>query len=398
MRRFLLRLLAEGSPLFLLSALSMLVGCYTLSHALALQPGQTSKLLVLLATLNVYEALVIGLGLFLIVRRRRDRDGRLLLLLEVLFLADATLLNGEAFAADFTMGARVSAVALMLAFLKLIVILRVLSRGTVVRALAPMAMPLALLYVTPGAFARLEQLHLLAPASVYTAWWVAALTVVVQAVIARQAAASAAPKVDPAPSALRRALAIALPASLTVHLVAAAWVYHVDFRLAYLGPMLLALGVARILLDVSWPGPSWRLALPAAAIVASLGSPADLVVNGPWSVPISPLRAVLVGAGLAYFEGYRLHRAASFAWGAGLCLLGAVSGHTVGAMATSGGRLWRWLTSGGRRVVPRTAEGWGVVAVAMAFVLLGLGAAASLLSGGLRPPEPPGRGPRERLS
>jgi len=118
MRRFLLRLLAEGSPLYLLSALSMLAGCYTLSHALALQPGQTGKLLVLLAALGAYEALFVGLGLFLIVRRRLERDGRMLLLLEVLFLVDATLLGGETFSADFRTGVTVSVALLMLALVK----------------------------------------------------------------------------------------------------------------------------------------------------------------------------------------------------------------------------------------------------------------------------------------
>ena len=392
MRRFLLRLLAEGSPLYLLSALSMLAGCYTLSHALALQPGQTGKLLVLLAALGAYEALYVGLGLFLIVRRGLERDGRMLLLLEVLFLVDATLLGGETFAADFRTGVAVSVALLMLALVKVIVIVRVLDPGTVVSALAPTLLPFSLIYLTPGAYARLQELHLFGPRTVYGFWWLAALAVVVQATLARQAAE----KVDPAAGAFRRALAIALPASLTVHLLAATWVHDVEFHVAYLGPMVLALGVARILLDVSWPGPRWRLALPAAAALLSINADADLTLSGPWVIPASPLRLVLLAAGFAYLEGYRLYRERGFAWGAGLCLLAAASGHTVAAMAARVGWLWRAVTSGGRRVFPRTAEAWGVVAVVMAFVLLGLGAAASLVSGRGREPEPRGRRPGER--
>jgi hypothetical protein len=392
MRRFLLRLRAEGSPFYLLSALSMLAGCYTLSHALALQPGQTGKLLVLLAALGAYEALFVGLGLFLIVRRRLERDGRMLLLLEVLFLVDATLLGGESFSADFRTGVAVSVALLMLALIKVIVIVRVLDRGTVVSALAPTLLPFSLIYLTPGAYVRLQELHLFGPRTVYGFWWLAALAVVVQAMLARQAAE----KVDPAAGAFRRALAIALPASLTVHLLAATWVQDLQFRVAYLGPMVLALGVARILLDVSWPGPRWRLALPAAAVLLSIGADVDLTLSGPWAIPVSPLRLALLAAGFAYLEGYRLHRGRGFAWGAGLCLLGAASGHTVAAMAGRVGWLWRAVTSGGRRIFPRTAEAWGVVAVVMAFVLLGLGAAASLVSGQGRPPEPRGRRPGER--
>jgi len=393
MRRFLLRLLAEGSPLYLLSALSMLAGCYTLSHALALQPGQTGKLLVLLAALGAYEALFVGLGLFLIVRRRLERDGRMLLLLEVLFLVDATLLGGETFSADFRTGVGVSVALLMLALVKVIVVVRWLDPGTVVSALAPALLPFSLIYLTPGAYVRLQELHLFGPRTVYGFWWLAALAVVVQAMLARQAAAE---KVDPAAGAFRRALAIALPASLTVHLLAATWVQDVEFHVAYLGPMVLALGVARILLDVSWPGPRWRLALPAAAVFLSIDADADLTLSGAWAIPVSPLRLALLAAGFAYLEGYRLHRGRGFAWGAGLCLLAAASGHTVAAMASRVGWLWRAVTSGGRRVFPRTAEAWGVVAVVMAFVLLGLGAAASLVSGQGRPPEPRGRRPGER--
>ena len=393
MRRFLLRLLAEGSPLYRLSALSMLAGCYTLSHALALQPGQTGKLLVLLAALGAYEALFVGLGLFLIVRRRLERDGRMLLLLEVLFLVDATLLGGESFSADFRTGVAISVALLLLALVKVIVIVRVLDPGTVISALAPTLLPFALIYLTPGGCLRLQELHLFGPRTVYGFWWLAALAVVVQAMLARQAAAE---KVDPAAGAFRRALAIALPASLTVHLLAATWVHDLEFHVAYLGPMVLALGVARILLDVSWPGPRWRLALPAAAALLSINADADLTLSGPWAIPVSPLRLALLAAGLAYLEGYRLYRERGFAWGAGLCLLAAASGHTVAAMAARVGWLWRAVTSGGRRVFPRTAEAWGVVAVVMAFVLLGLGAAASLVSGQGRQPEPRGRRPGER--
>ena len=385
MRRALLRLLAEDNPFYLLSSLSMLVGCYTLSHALAMQPGQTTKLLVLLATLNVYEVLVIALALFLIVRRGLERDGRVLLLLEVLFLVDATLLDGEAFAADFATGAWVSAVALLLAVLKVVVILRVLDRESMARALTPALLSLGVLVAIPGAFARWTAFSLLGPQAVYVAWWAAAVTVVVQALAGRRTD-SPPRSVPPLARAFQRALTFALPLSLMVHLVATAWVYDLEFHVANLGPMLLALGVARILNDVRWVPPSWRLSLPAAAIVLSLGAPDELVLTGPWAIPISPLRATLFAAGLAYLVGYRLYREAVFAWAGGACLMGAAAGHTLAAMAASVGRLWNGLTHGGRRVVPRTAERWGLVAVVMAFVLLGLGAATSLLRGAPLPP------------
>jgi hypothetical protein len=47
-------------------------------------------------------------------------------------------------------------------------------------------------------------------------------------------------------------------------------------------------------------------------------------------------------------------------------------------MANNVGWLIVSLGEGGTNLVPRTATGWGVLAVILAFVLLGLGAVASL--------------------
>src|SRR5262245_20182145 len=122
----LLEFLRKHNPFYLLSALSMLVGCYTLSQALRLETGHSWKLLVLLGTLHVYELLLIGLALFLIERRRLPRDGGILLRLAVLFLADATLLNAETFAVDVTLGALANLAFLVLAALKLGLVVRTL--------------------------------------------------------------------------------------------------------------------------------------------------------------------------------------------------------------------------------------------------------------------------------
>ena len=49
----------------------------------------------LIVTLNVYEAALLAIALFLITRRGLRRDGRMLLLLQAFFLADFTFLNAE---------------------------------------------------------------------------------------------------------------------------------------------------------------------------------------------------------------------------------------------------------------------------------------------------------------
>ena len=68
--------LIHQNPFYLLSALSMLAGCYALNSALSLRTGEIWKLLGLIAALNVYEGILIALGLYLIQRRRIIRDGR----------------------------------------------------------------------------------------------------------------------------------------------------------------------------------------------------------------------------------------------------------------------------------------------------------------------------------
>jgi hypothetical protein len=88
-RRALFRALADHNPFYLLSALFMLGGCYTLSRSLALGPGRTGSLLVLIGTLNVYEVLVIGLAILLMPRGGR-RDARILLFVEAVILLRST--------------------------------------------------------------------------------------------------------------------------------------------------------------------------------------------------------------------------------------------------------------------------------------------------------------------
>lgn len=370
--------LLERIPFFPLSALSMLAGCYILNNALALRPGQTGKLLLLLLTLNAYESLLIGLGLFLILHRDLQDEGRTLLLLEVLFLADVTLLHGECFASSFTIGILVSGAGLLLAVLKAVVVFRALAPGVGVRTVAPLGVPLLLLFATPGGFALLARSHLLSPAVAYGAWWGAAAAVIVLGWDARRRSATPPLAWPPAASAFHIALAYALPTSLLLHLGATAWVYHLDFHWANLGPVLLALGIARMLVDGGWPEAVWQYRLPIAAIAFSLGAPDELLLRLPLGLTLSPLRGILAVAGITYVLTYRIHGSAALAWGAGLGLLAGATGHSLSAMAYNVGWLLSSIGAGGSGLVPRTAAGWGVVAVIFAFVLLGLGALATL--------------------
>ena len=368
------QLLFEHNPFYLLSALSMLFGCYTLSHALRLEAGQSWKLLVLLGTLHVYEFLLIGLALFLIKQRALPRDGGILLRLEVLFLLDATLLNAEAFTADLANGALANGVCLLLAALKLGLILK--SLGARVGRLGSIAYGhgLALLIAVPGLFVLFARANALTVATVSTAWWPLAALIVLLALAERERRSRAA--LHPVAASLLQTLAIALPASLALHLVAGAWVHQVPFHVSYLAPALIGLGIARMLVDVSWIGEEWSLRLPVAGVLLSLFAPAQLTVLSP--VTWSPFRESLLAAALAYGVGWRVLGRPVFAWAAALSAALAVLGHAPGAILANVASLLRALIGGGGRLVPRTAVAWGTIAVASSFALLAVGAWVSL--------------------
>lgn len=157
------------NPFYLASALAMFVGCYLLSRALALAPGETGKLVALMGVLNVYEGLLIGLALFLIVRRGLERDGQMLLVLESAFLVDITLLASEVHAASRTGGALVAVSLLALAVPKIGAVARGLGvpGGPLLRLALP---PLALLLAAPGIFAALVGARILSLPVVYVFW------------------------------------------------------------------------------------------------------------------------------------------------------------------------------------------------------------------------------------
>src|SRR5436190_21775518 len=100
----LLRFLVHNNPFYLLSALCMIAGCFALNSALQTRSGELPKLLLLMGTLQLYELLLVGLGLYLIVKHRLDRDGRTLLLLDAVFLVDLTFLNNETAATNLWAG------------------------------------------------------------------------------------------------------------------------------------------------------------------------------------------------------------------------------------------------------------------------------------------------------
>src|SRR5216110_101595 len=75
------RFIEDYNPFYLLSAACMLFGIFALNDSLDWSPIGLKKLLTMIVTLNVYEAAVIALAVFLLKRNIR-RDALLLLIVE----------------------------------------------------------------------------------------------------------------------------------------------------------------------------------------------------------------------------------------------------------------------------------------------------------------------------
>ena len=108
-RRNWFNFIIDHNPCYLLSGLFMLAGCWLLNFALYTKAGDIRKLLLLLLIVNIYEFLLITLGLALIKRIAFKRDGRILLALEALFLIDITFTSGILSTIDLSIGLLINA-------------------------------------------------------------------------------------------------------------------------------------------------------------------------------------------------------------------------------------------------------------------------------------------------
>ena len=111
--------MTQSNPFYAASASAMLLGCWLLSEALHLQAGQLKGLLLLMLVLQVYEALLVGLGAYLVRSKRAPRDGLVVLMIESVFLMDSTLLSAECVTTDLRAGTLAAITAAALAVLKL---------------------------------------------------------------------------------------------------------------------------------------------------------------------------------------------------------------------------------------------------------------------------------------
>ena len=167
---WLLARLQRNNPFYFLSAACMLAGCLAVTNSLSWVSIPMPRLLILIATLNLYEAVVIALAFYLIRVRNLVRDGVMLLILEGFFLIDATFLNAELATVHTGVGLLVNVLLFLAAVVKLYFVTSLLSldlrRGRALAILAQVAALFALPIV-------LRSLNHGEPTEqqFYAAWW-----------------------------------------------------------------------------------------------------------------------------------------------------------------------------------------------------------------------------------
>ncbi|MDB5332816.1 MAG: hypothetical protein JWP03_3967 [Phycisphaerales bacterium] len=381
-RSLLVSFLVHRNPFYLLSALCMVAGCYALNSGLAPRTAEVPKLLVLLGTLNAYEAMVVALGLFLVRRRGIFRDGRTLLLIEAPFLVDLTFLNAETGSVSLGAGALLSAIVLLLALLKVGIVLRVLSDRLPGRAFGFIALELTALLMLPSAFKWFEHRGPVTASQFYAAWWATGLLLAGYELLNRSQQMGLH---DAGLARMVRRLYTALPlVSLIAHLGMMHWVYWVRFSAADLSPLLLGAAVAmgHAIPKRSLPNlVVLRAMMPLAAVGLAVGDPLPLHLHLVGRIDLTSPLLTVGAAYLAYVYCFFLSYAP-------LLLGGGAMAVAAFALGPSFGQIVDWSRAGSQRLtdfamkfVPRTAVQWGVVAMSAAFAFLGIGAFISLRKG-----------------
>ena len=113
------RVLQRNNFFNLISALLMLIGCYIVCLPYLFEFKTLRGLIVLLTVINIYEAMVIGACAFMIRKRLDGNESALLLLVELLFLMDATYTVNGCLVVEFERGRFILAGSLAAAMVKI---------------------------------------------------------------------------------------------------------------------------------------------------------------------------------------------------------------------------------------------------------------------------------------
>jgi hypothetical protein len=377
------RFVLDHNPCFLLSALLMFVGVFLLNAARDVNAAEMGKLLGVLAAVNVYEFAVIGLALLLARRfgiEGRNRDTILLLLIQMLFLTDGGFLINEAVQTSARWGWIVNVILFVLALAKAALALSGLRIRLHLRTLGFLALQLAILYGLPLVLSRVAVAGEVSDVAMYGAWWVVGLLPALYDVIAGTGRFE---ELRPRQQLLRRSYLVVPWLLLVAHLGFFHYVYRAEFFVADLSPVLLGLAMAtrRIGGTAFLPTPHLRvlrIGLPLLALAFSLASPDGFHAVLPLIGTMSPV-LITVAAMLVTYAYFISWRAAAWAViGVTLMAIGHALRGTVTQMVNRGTDIGDRILHALVWLMPSTPTGWGIAAMAAAFVLLALGATISL--------------------
>jgi hypothetical protein len=418
----------DYNPFYLLSAVSMLLGCLLLSNTTTWDPVPLSTLLPLLGTLQVYELACLGIGLLLYRKLGPRRDAVQLLGLVLLFAVDVSFLMSEIATESLAVGAAVAFVLFVLAALKAGAIISVLKLEIDHAYLLTGMAGLFVLYVSPPLLTamddgsgRVEVVHF------YALWWLIGLSPLIfdaarriggsrsveqrsperraplnVPVVAWSESADAAPGTDAAPDTGGQAasgttgeggpatpftpepsrwltLIAVLPwASLAVHAGVLHYVYDRPFMAPHAAPLLVGLALLIRPRFETFDFALLRTLLLAGAVAVSLPDPQRMAVTIPGLD--ATLGTALLGCAAAWL---------AFAYVNAPRLLPHFAVLGLGALlVTWFGPTWEQVTAAWRTtidalrrmaeaLVPKTQAAWGLLAVVLAFAFLGLGALVS---------------------
>jgi hypothetical protein len=366
----------------------MLASCLALTNSLSWSPIAMRRLLTLLVTLNVYEAALLAIALFLVTRRGLRRDGRMLLLLQAFFVADFTFLNAEIATStrDPGTGILINAIVFALAAVKLGVVMWVLRPNISPMQFGFVMLQLAVLFAVPCVLRVMDANQGTVRAKhLYVVWWLAAILPAAYELVAWIDASRQSPLLPAKTQAAPARAYLSIPyLSLLTHVGILHWVYNVPFYGAHAAPVMigLALVINRFSPQSSMPRADallLRVLLPLAAVLVSANNP--FAFEMPWRYPrlvLTPLNLAIGAAFLTYLYCFLLPHAKLFlAVGTAIAAtyVFGPSRDQIGATAKS---YWIWTTETGDKLVPRTTADWGVIGLVASFVFLGIGFWVSL--------------------
>jgi hypothetical protein len=386
-RRSFLQYLIDANPFYLASAACMLLACLLLSNTTTWSPIAANKLVMLIVTLNAYELLIVGLGLFLIAWRNDARDGLRLVCIEAVFITDVGFLGSELYTENLQLGLAVNSVLLVLGLAKLTAMFKALKMSLRSPVFGLNCLLLFVMLAHPALFRWIGGAHQgrLPDEVMYLAWWAFGALLAAYSIVYRMTRPSRfrGTRADSRRCPVGHILLTLMTVSLAAHFGTAHWIYSSTFQAADVAPVLLALAV--VLANVRGNGFVRRAdarvlsgVLPLAAIFVSLQPSNRLeTVLAHWH--LSPLMLAGVAAYLTWL-GCFLPR--YFGRGAVVGIGGAMLyafGPTWASIQRFLSALYDAIITLADRLMPHTQGAWGTVALAAAFILLGIGAAVSLM-------------------